>query len=72
MRVTTLLDGVDVGPPKRLVCGRDIDNSIYEGMKDILNVKKLFKDSKWKSKFKLYKCVIPSPRMSRLRYFSSL
>ena len=37
-----------------------------------LNVKKLFKDSKWKSKFKLYKCVIPSPRMSRLRYFSSL
>ena len=36
---TTLLDGVDAGPPKGHVCGRGLNKSIYEGMNDISNVK---------------------------------
>ena len=36
---TTLLDGVDVGPPKWGVCGRGLNGSVHEGMKDISNVK---------------------------------
>ena len=34
-----LLDGVDVGPPKWRVCGRGLNLSIHEGMKNISNVK---------------------------------
>ena len=36
---TTLLDSVDVGPPKWRVCGRSLNWSVHEGMKDISNVK---------------------------------
>ena len=36
---TTLLDGVDVCPPKCLVCGLGLNLSVHEGMKDISNVK---------------------------------
>ena len=36
---TTLLDGVDVGTPKWRVCGRRLNRSVHEGMKDISNVK---------------------------------
>ena len=36
---TTLLDGVDVGPPKKRVCGHGLNRSVHEGMKNISNVK---------------------------------
>ena len=36
---TTLLDGVDVGPPKWGVCEHGLNRSVHEGMKDISNVK---------------------------------
>ena len=32
---TTLLDGVDIGPPKWRVCGRGIKQFVHEGMKNI-------------------------------------
>ena len=35
---TTLLDNVDVGLPKWLVCGRGLNRSVHEGMNDISNV----------------------------------
>ena len=34
-----LLDGIDVGPPKRCLYGRGLNRSVNEGMKDISNVK---------------------------------
>ena len=36
---TTLLDGVDVGPPKQRVCWRGLTGSVYEAMNKIFNVK---------------------------------
>ena len=36
---TTLLDGVDFGPPKWHVCGCGLNQSVHEGMNDISNVK---------------------------------
>ena len=36
---TTLLDGVDVCPPKWRVCGRVLNRSVHQGTKDISNVK---------------------------------
>ena len=30
-----LLDGVDVGPPKWCICGRDLNQLVQEGMNDI-------------------------------------
>ena len=36
---TMLLDGVDIGPPKCSICGRGLNRSVHEGMKDISNVK---------------------------------
>ena len=36
---TTLLNGVDVGPPKWHVCGHGINQSVHEGMNNISNVK---------------------------------
>ena len=36
---TSLLDGVDVGPPKCRVCGCGLNRSVHEGMDDISNVK---------------------------------
>ena len=36
---TTLLDGVDAGPPKWRVLRRGLNGSVNEGMKDISNVK---------------------------------
>ena len=36
---TTLLDGVDVGPPIRGVCGRSLNWSVHEGTNNISNVK---------------------------------
>ena len=35
----TLLDGVDVGPPKWPVCGLGLKRSVHEGMNNILIVK---------------------------------
>ena len=35
----TLLDGVDVGPPKWPVCGLGLNRSVHECMKEISNVK---------------------------------
>ena len=32
---TTLLDGVVVGSPKWCLCGRGLNRSVHEGMKDI-------------------------------------
>ena len=34
-KLTTLLEGVDVGLPKWHVCGRGINRFVHEGMKDI-------------------------------------
>ena len=39
VNLTTLLDGVAVGPPKLRVCGRGLNRSVHEGMNDISNVK---------------------------------
>ena len=36
---TTLLDGVEVAPPKWHVCGRGLNRSIHDSMKDTSNVK---------------------------------
>ena len=36
---TTLLDGIDVGPYKLRICGRGLNHSAHEGIKDISNVK---------------------------------
>ena len=36
---TMLLNGVDVGPSKWRVCGRDFNRSVHEGMNDVSNVK---------------------------------
>ena len=36
---TTLLDGVDVGPPELRGCGCGFNRSVHEGMNDISNVK---------------------------------
>ena len=36
---TTLLNGVDVGPPKQRVCWRGLNRSIHEAMNKISNVK---------------------------------
>ena len=36
---TTLLDGVDVGPPKQRVCWRGLNRSFHEAMNNISNVK---------------------------------
>ena len=35
----TLLDGVDVGPPKWCICGCGLNQSVHEGINDISNVK---------------------------------
>ena len=35
---TTLVEGVDVGPPKWHNCGRDLNRYVNEGMKDNSNV----------------------------------
>ena len=44
---TTLLDGVDVGPPKWHICGRDLNHSVNEGH---LKCKGSFK-LLWKSQY---------------------
>ena len=36
---TTLLDGVDIGPPKLRVVGRGLNPFTHEGMNDISNLK---------------------------------
>ena len=36
---TTLLDGVDVSPPKQLVCWRGLNRYVHEAMNSISNVK---------------------------------
>ena len=36
---TMLLDGIDFGPLKWLVCGPGLNRSVHEGMKDISKVK---------------------------------
>ena len=36
---TTLLDGVDVGPPKQRVCWRGLNRYLHEAMNSISNVK---------------------------------
>ena len=36
---TTLLDGIDVGPPKWRVCGRGLNIFVHKAMMDISNVK---------------------------------
>ena len=36
---TTLLDVVDVGPPKQRVCWRDLNRYFHEAMNSISNVK---------------------------------
>ena len=36
---TTLLDGVDVGLPKKRVCWRDLNRSVHEAMNNISNIK---------------------------------
>ena len=36
---TTVYDGVEVGPSKWRVCGRGLNRSVHEGMKDVSNVK---------------------------------
>ena len=38
---STLLDGIDVGPPNWCICGRGFNHSVHEGMKNISNVKVL-------------------------------
>ena len=35
----TLLDGLDVSPPKLRVCGCGLNRSVHEGMNHISNVK---------------------------------
>ena len=40
---TTLLDGVDVGPPKQRVSWRGLNRSVHEAMNNISNVKVNFK-----------------------------
>ena len=35
----TLLDGVDVGPLKKRVCGCGLNRFVHDGMNDISNVK---------------------------------
>ena len=35
----TLLDGLDVSPPKWCVCGCGLNRFVHEGMNDISNVK---------------------------------
>ena len=35
---TTLLNGVDLGPPKWCVCGHGLNQFVHEDMKDISNV----------------------------------
>ena len=35
----TLLDGVDVGPPKWCVYGSVLNRSVHDGMKNISNIK---------------------------------
>ena len=35
---TTVLDGVDVGPPKQRVCWRGLNRSVHEAMNNISNV----------------------------------
>ena len=39
----TLLDGIDVGPPKQRVCCRGLNRSVHEAMNNISNVKVHFK-----------------------------
>ena len=34
-----LLDGLDVSPPKCRICGRGLNQFVYEGMNHISNVK---------------------------------
>ena len=41
---TTLLDGVDVGPPKQRMCWRGLNRSVHEAMNNISNVKVHLKD----------------------------
>ena len=36
---STLLDGIDVGPPKQRVCWRGLNRSVHEAMNSISNVK---------------------------------
>ena len=36
---TTVLDGDDVGPPKKRVCWRGLNRSVHEAMNNISNVK---------------------------------
>ena len=36
---TTLLDGIDVGPPKQHMCWRGFNRSVHEAMNNISNVK---------------------------------
>ena len=36
---TTLLDGVDVGPPKQRVCWGGLNRTVHEAMNNISNVK---------------------------------
>ena len=40
---TTLLDGIDVGPPKWRVCRRGLNQIVHEGMNGISDVKVHFK-----------------------------
>ena len=48
---TKLLDGVDVGPPKWLVCEHGLNGSVYdEGMKDISKVKVHLKTHRMKNR----------------------
>ena len=47
----TLLDGVDIGPLKKCVCGCDLNRFVHDGMNDISNVKVSFKDLHWKCKY---------------------
>ena len=42
---TTLLEGVDIGPLKWCVCGRGLNRSVPEVMKDFSTCQGSFKDS---------------------------
>ena len=46
---TTLLDGIDVGPPKWCTCGRGLNKSFHEGLDHIS-----FKDSQCKYTYMCY------------------
>ena len=48
----TLLDGIDVGPPKQRV----LNSSVHEAMNNISNVK-VHLDSQWKCKYPISKTV---------------